>query len=420
MSVLYGNYKDSKYVKPKVKKKRRIWLGLVITLVILIVLYLVAVFSNIPFIKKWRTIYIQTAMSTMRHQWLATYFIPSSVIEEAMGKHDEDLEKQYGVNSTDPPDDPQQVTPVLPAVKEEEIEKLSADAQSFYKLFWELDVDATEEYFKQNPKLIANGYGHIKINEAGLDDDGLELYTSFGEQVLAIDAENEILLVRVKGDTFRGVLAIAKDPAQLHLYPAKNIGSSGETAGKIAERYNGLIAMTGNGFIDDGGVGNGGDIAGYCVCDGQSYGRHYGMGYKRIELHENNWLYIADAPDPVGEGTTDATEFTPSLIVNGERQPIGEYYELNPRACIGQSKYGEILMIACEGRFIDSLGCSVAECADIMLQHEALTAMNLDGGTSAILWYEGEPVIRCSNTAIPQGRNLPNAWVYVRKAGTEP
>ena len=34
------------------------------------------------------------------------------------------------------------------------------------------------------------------------------------------------------------------------------------------------------------------------------------------------------------------------------------------------------------------------------------------GGTSAILWYDGEYVTRCSNTALPEGRTLPNAFVY--------
>ena len=42
------------------------------------------VFSHIPFIEKWRTIYIETAMGTMNHQWLATLFLPQSVIDDVM------------------------------------------------------------------------------------------------------------------------------------------------------------------------------------------------------------------------------------------------------------------------------------------------------------------------------------------------
>lgn len=49
-------------------------------LAILEAVYFLRVYSNISFIAKYRTIYIQTAMPTMRHQWLATAFIPSKVI----------------------------------------------------------------------------------------------------------------------------------------------------------------------------------------------------------------------------------------------------------------------------------------------------------------------------------------------------
>ena len=52
--------------------------------VLLAAVYCVLVFSNIPFIEKWRTIYIETAMGTMNHQWLATRFLPQTVIDDVM------------------------------------------------------------------------------------------------------------------------------------------------------------------------------------------------------------------------------------------------------------------------------------------------------------------------------------------------
>ena len=59
-----------KTVRRKKGKKRKSFgqrLGrLVVVLALLFAMYLTAVFSNIPFIAKWRTIYIQTAMATMR------------------------------------------------------------------------------------------------------------------------------------------------------------------------------------------------------------------------------------------------------------------------------------------------------------------------------------------------------------------
>jgi exopolysaccharide biosynthesis protein len=40
--------------------------------------------------------------------------------------------------------------------------------------------------------------------------------------------------------------------------------------------------------------------------------------------------------------------------------------------------------------------------------------MNLDGGTSAIMWYDGEYITKCSNQNLPEGRPLPTAFVYER------
>ena len=57
----------------------------------------------------------------------------------------------------------------------------------------------------------------------------------------------------------------------------------------------------------------------------------------------------------------------------------------------------------------------MAVCTDTLLLHDAITALNCDGGTTAIMWYKGEPIMQCSNAALPEGRHLPNAWVYVGK-----
>ena len=55
----------------------------------LTLVYSVLVFSPIPFIAYWRGIWIETAMTTADHQWLATAFIPKGVIDKVMnGKKD--------------------------------------------------------------------------------------------------------------------------------------------------------------------------------------------------------------------------------------------------------------------------------------------------------------------------------------------
>lgn len=296
---------------------------------------------------------------------------------------------------------------------------LSPEQEAFFDLYWEVDPASMLSYVEQNPDVVANGWDKIYINEAGLEDDGTPIKTTMGEQILAIDVQNQILLIRVTGSTYQGVLAVAKDPSRLRLCPSGSIGSYGQQAGVIAQHNDGVLAMTGSGFIDNDGAGNGGDLAGACMSSGKAYGRHFGWGYKRIELHEDNRLYVTDASNYFSDDCTDAVEFMPALIVDGENA-LGYdniFTEMNPRACLGQSKREEILMLVIEGRLVGrSLGTDAEECVEILMRHDCYQAMNLDGGTSAILWYDGEYVTRCSNTALPEGRHLPNAWVY----GTEP
>ena len=63
-----------------------------------------------------------------------------------------------------------------------------------------------------------------------------------------------------------------------------------------------------------------------------------------------------------------------------------------------------------------SLGLGVPECARIMSRHECWQAMNLDGGTSAMIWYDGEYIMKSSNPVLEAGRTLPNAFVYAKSS----
>ena len=420
--------KRSKKTKADKPKKPLKVLAVVLTVILCLEgLYFLCIYSNIPFIKKYRTLYINTAMNTMRHQWLATYFIPAEIIDQVRYEYGLEIaksvgtESQWGKNADDTTTEPEQpgtnhidaeiVEPEEP--DPEELEQQARDA--FFELFWELDRISFEDYVSAHPDVTANGWDNIYINEAGLNDDGTDIYTAMGERVLAVDAKNKILLVRVEGSGYQGVLAIAKDPSQLYNAPSAYIGSWGQQLEAIASAHDAVLGMTGSGFIDPDGNGSGGELAGYAMSQGESYGEHYVVtGYKRVELRESNLLYVTDASAPVAADTTDAVEFWPALVVDGE--PAVENYEafngIQPRACIGQSEKKEILMLVIEGRMpTRSYGTTIETCTDILMRHKAYQALNLDGGTSAVLWYDGEYVTKCSNTSITS-RMLPNAWLY--------
>ena len=425
-----GRQKKQKVKKPL--KTLAIWLTVILCLE---GLYFFCVYTNNAFVKKWRTIYINTAMDTMTHQWLATYFIPKDVIDEVRYEYGVFKAATVGKESTwgktDTTSSPDgstsnNITHIDPNVTHEtgektdeltpeELEKQAEDA--FYELFWELDRSSMEAYLAQYPDTLANGWDHIYINEAGFDDDGTSIQTTFGEQVLAIDAKNAVLLVRISGKGYRGVLAVGKDPSRLSIEMASTLGVAGQLSGEIAAAHNGVLAMNANGFLDPGGAGNGGLLAGYSMSNGTAYGDHFSAyAYKRIELHEDNLFYIKDALSPVSEDCTDAAEFTPALIVDGKKIMDDYWTGEQPRACIGQSEKYEILMLVIEGRYPleGILGTSVNNCSEILLQHKCMQAINLDGGSSAMLWFDGEYVTQSSSSPLRYtgGRPLPNAWVY--------
>ena len=375
--------KAKKAKKPKKKKSvgRRL-LILFLVLAILAGLYLTAVYSDIPFIAKWRTAYIQTAMNTLSHQWLATAFIPRSVIDKVVAEMEAAREAQIGVNSEWDEGEIESRNPTLTDTK-----GMSKEEITFYNLFWEVDVPSMQAYVKEHPAALAAGWSRINIDHSALTDNGTSIRTIQGEQVLAIDAQNEILIVREKGSTYRGVLVVMKDPSRLSLHAATTLGSIGQYCGQIA---------------------------GYAMCNGRAYGDHMGYGYKRLELHADNRIYIRDSTSPVSSDTTDAVEFSPAMIIDGETvvNARSGFSDLQPRACLGQSKYGEIIALLVEGRLTTSVGISVPDCAAIMAKHDCMQAMNLDGGTSAMIWYKGKYIMRSSNPALTAGRTLPNAFVY--------
>lgn len=313
-------------------------------------------------------------------------------LQEALTKTEEDLNKEAPQPVEDDPE------------------------AEFQMAFPMLNYASFQRYLDEHPETLDSGWEHIRINEAGFDDEGTSIETQQGDQVLAVDAEYGILLVRVSGDGYRGVLAICRYPELLRLEMAENYSVEGELAGKLASDHGGILAMNANGFQDPNGKGNGGQLAGWCMAQGEEHGYHFGGDvYQRIELSENGLdCRIVPASAPVGEGTYNAVEFTPVLIRDGEKIEDSFWTGEQPRACFGTGDQG-LYMLIIEGRYPDEgiRGTSVNTCSDILLSYGCRNALNMDGGSSAILWYDGEYITQSSSfLRYTGGRPLPNAWVY--------
>ena len=114
-----------------------------------------------------------------------------------------------------------------------------------------------------------------------------------------------------------------------------------------------------------------------------------------------------------------AAQFLPALIINGEKKVEGSFgFGIQPRTAIGQSTKGEMLLLIIDGRQVGySIGATVSDEADILLEHNAYQAINADGGSSSLMWYDGKNITKPSSTN-NLGRYLPNC-IVVDKATEE-
>lgn len=370
----------------------------IITLLILLAMYLIFAYAQFPFVTNLRRMYVETAMGTLNHRWLATALLPDTVVDEIMSAQYEARNSQIGLRSSWTRDDELTLSRIT-------------DRESFYAVFHELIPEATDQWLASHPEYLLLGWSNLIV--APGETDGLT--TRYGEKIIAIDVPNRILLVEAVTANSHGVLAVAKDPSALSIAASSGIGTYGETVGTIAQNNGAVLGITCSAFHGANEEMPGGDLAGFAMCSGTPFGsEHLPSGNKRVELRNDDLIYIVDTQDPVSDRCTDAAEFRPALIVDGQLLVETGWAGLQPRVCLGQSDRYEILMLVVEGRLPSggSLGASVLDCARILSRHNAMQAINLDGGNSAIMWYDGAYLTRSCDTDYPDGRPVPTAVIY--------
>ena len=374
-------------------KKRKIIIWTTSVLTALVLLYCTAVFSNIPFIKKWRDIYIETAMTTGRHQWLATAFIPGYIIDDVMLTAMENQAMQSELESQWDSD------------KSNTSDSKKTPEELFYERYWEVDKKLLKAYMTEHK---ITKYEDLFIENL---DGKIDLKTKFGEKIKVLDYENNLMIVEVTGDQYKGLLAIVKNPEQITVAKSKALGSYGNLITKFSKDNNALVAINASGFMDEGYKGNGGTVMGSMVLDGVDYGNPK-RELKFFGFKADNKLYIQNYDSKAVKEYKWAVQFSPALIVDGAKYVQGSFgYGLQPRTAVGQTENGDFLMLVIDGRQVGhSIGATVTDLAQIMLKHKAYQAMNLDGGSSSIMNYRGKTINRPSSTD-SLGRYLPNAFI---------
>lgn len=348
--------------------------------------YFFFAYTTFPPVQKLRGLYIETALTTMDHQWLATAFLPKSAITKVQQQIQAEAEKQKAIQSR---------------WKEQGNAPAEETATpTFRDIYWELS-DATYAFVSTNYD-FATAY----INNL---DGALDLKTVFDEKVLVLDVPNNLLILEVSGAGYVGKLAVVKDSSQVDLAIASNIGSHGQFISEMADGNNAILAMNASGFADYKGCGNGGTPVGIVLKGGHIYGTVQ-PSYQVIGMYQSKFMISSFG---IAQTYDWAIQWQPTLILNGETLIDGTFgMGLQPRAALGQTENGDFLMLVIDGRQVGySVGATVQDSADIMKRHKAYQASNIDGGSSAIMYYDGKLITRTSSPAKTTGRYLPDAII---------
>lgn len=324
--------------------------------------YVTVLYGNIPFVVKWRNIWIETAMTTDQHKWLATSFFPKRLIDEVMS------------------------------------------AQTDVK-----DVFVTDIYGNQSTDVLAQD--ELVVGEPD----------EFGNIVYVNDKEENIIILEIKKSTFVGKLVIIDDPSRVSLKVTDYKNSRGEFICDYLDKHNGVVGINASGFQDPGGTSMGGVLTGQCVSAGEYWGS-YNSKYTLIGFDDNNRLVVGGMENWEDYNIRDGMQYHPTLIIDGIKVVADSAgWGLQPRTVVGQCKNGVVLFLVADGRQPGySLGATMEDCADVLLQYGAVTAGACDGGSSSVIAYDGE-IINEPSTNMPTGRYLPNAWIVESKnsANTE-
>lgn len=378
-------------------KKKYIIIPSVIVLT-LAALYLTAVFSPIPFIEKWRTIWIETAMTTADHQWLATAFIPGSVIDRVMNSNTPNVDVIGGKEHLETID----TTPVTDTPDTEP--NVEPDETTQPDL-----PDETSDTAAAEPEIpiITDILGQQKLSVGDND------YA--GNKILVNDIDEGIIVSEIHEGSFRGKVMLIDDPSRVFLGTTNKKDTEGLRIKTMMSLYGAVAGINASGFGDPNDQGTGSDIVGMSY-DGEFWGDYVDF-YDSILITKNDRLVVGSVLDWDRYDIRAGIQFGPVLIADGESKISGSGgYGIQPRTAIGQREDGVIVFLVIDGRQIGwSIGCTMEDLINILQKYEVVNAACCDGGSSSVLAYKGEVITRNSSLNPDYGRRLPNAFLVAPK-----
>ncbi|MBR3523515.1 MAG: phosphodiester glycosidase family protein [Bacilli bacterium] len=340
------------------KTKKKIFMGILGFGDVMAIICLVIFYSPFFGFKDWL---VTTAMSTMKHKYIARTFYTDKMINEVMSRN-------------------------------------------------------YIEDFKENTDTS-------KININQIEEQ--ETYESVYEQeILEHKKGEDYKIIEFDGNNYHVKIAVIYDPSRVSLYTIPAFGNYGNTITEIAEESGAKVAMNASGFMDASGKGHGGTPTGTVIKNGEVVYRGYPTGWPGgfIGFNKDHILVLTkdSAEDAIAKGMVDAVEFGPFLVVNGEPAEIAGNggSGTQPRTAIAQRQDGVVLFIVVDGHghggmnFSARGGVTYSELIDILMRYKAYNAANLDGGASTSLAIEGSLYNKPCGVGGTGERNLPTAWIF--------
>ncbi|MBP3503120.1 MAG: phosphodiester glycosidase family protein [Clostridia bacterium] len=295
----------------------------------------------------FRDWYITTAMTTMNHQYLATWFYSSETISEVLDRN---------------------------------------------KM---IEVDSITD-----PALVTTTASTSKITYVN----------EYEKAVLEKDPNHpDYKIIKMTTSKYTGYLAVIYDPSSIQTLVTNNLKKEGQYLTDMANDAGATIAINGGVFtglttsseelnsqeLAYGGAG--GSPQGLTISNGKvitntSYNGVGGL----IGFNEDDKLVLGKMTLKQAQNLKirDAVTCGPFLIINGESSKVvgNGGWGTAPRTAIGQRKDGIVLMLAIDGRRATMPGATMEDLLEIMQNYGAYNASALDGGTSTAMVENGKLV----------------------------
>jgi len=227
--------------------------------------------------------------------------------------------------------------------------------------------------------------------------------------------EKEVEVEQIEGKSFKGHILYVHDPKMIRVVTTGIVGQ-GEQILSMVKRTGAIAGVNGGAFDDPNWDGNGFKPAGIVMSGGKLLYSDGGMEDPvNVVGIDRNGLMVAGRYKPselVKMGVSEAVTFQPKFIANGKGliRNAADGWGIAPRTCMAQKQDGTIMFVVIDGRQPGhSIGATLYDVQKLLLERGAVTAANLDGGSSSVL-VKDDAVVNKPSSSYGM-RYLPTAFL---------